>query len=52
MQAGQARALAAAHTIQRGAAVVEADENELVYEITSNCLSERTTTTHPFPSLI
>ena len=34
IQAGQAQALAAAHTIQRGAAVIEADENELVYEIT------------------
>jgi hypothetical protein len=34
MRAGQARALAAAHAVQRGAAVVEANEDKLVYEIT------------------
>jgi len=34
IRAGRARALAAARAIQRGAAVVEADEDELVYEIT------------------
>jgi hypothetical protein len=33
IRAGRARALAAAHVVQRGAAVVEANENELVYEI-------------------
>ena len=34
IQAGQARALAAAHAVQRGAALVEANEDELVYKIT------------------
>ena len=34
IRAGRARALAAAHVVQQGAAVIEADENELVYEIT------------------
>ena len=34
IQVGRARALAAAHAVQQGAAVIEADENELVYEIT------------------
>jgi hypothetical protein len=36
IQAGRARALAAAHAVQGGAALVEANENELVYEITSD----------------
>ncbi len=34
IQAGQARALVAAHVVQQGAGVVEADEDELVYDIT------------------
>ena len=34
IRVGRARALAAAHAVQQGAAVVEADEDELVYEIT------------------
>ena len=34
IQAGQARALAAAHAVQHGAALVEANEDELVYKIT------------------
>ena len=59
IQAGRARALAAAHAVQQGAALVEANENELVYVITFNVpdkgllqlpLEERTETTHPFPS--
>jgi hypothetical protein len=33
-RSARARALAAAHAVQRGAALVEADENKLVYEIT------------------
>ena len=60
IRAGRAQALAAAHAVQRGAAVIEADENELVYEITfdiqtkgfSKCLLGRTETTHPFRSLL
>ena len=34
IQAGRARALVAARVVQRGAAVIEADEDKLVYEIT------------------
>ena len=34
IRAGQARAFTAAHMVQRGAVVDEADEDELVYEIT------------------
>jgi hypothetical protein len=34
IRAGRVRALTAAHGVQRGAAVIEADEDELVYEIT------------------
>ena len=36
IQVGRARALAAAHAVRRGAALIEADEDELVYEITFN----------------
>ena len=61
IQAGRAQALAAAHAVQQGAALVEANENELVYVITFDVpdkgllqlpLEERTETTHPFPSLL
>ena len=34
IRAGRARALAAAHVVQQGAALVEADEDKLMYEIT------------------
>ena len=61
IQAGQARALVAAHAVQQGAALVEANENEneLVYVITFKVpdkgllqlpLEERTETTHSFLS--
>jgi len=40
IQAGRAQALAAAHVVQRGAAVIEADEDELAYEITFNVPDE------------
>jgi hypothetical protein len=34
IRAGRAQALAAARAVQRGAAVIDADEDEIVYEIT------------------
>ena len=40
IQAGRAQALAAAHVVQQGAVVIEADEDELVYEITFNVPDE------------
>ena len=59
IQVGRARALAAAHAVQQGAALVEANKNELVYIITFDVpdkgllqlpLEERTETTHSFLS--
>ena len=41
IRAGQARALAAAHVVQQGAAVIEADEDKLVYEITFDVPDKR-----------
>ena len=41
IRAGQARALAAAHAVQQGAAVIEADENKLVYKITFDIPDKR-----------
>jgi hypothetical protein len=41
IRAGRAQALAAAHAVQRGAAVIETNENELVYEIMFDIPDER-----------
>ncbi len=41
IRAGQAQALAAAHAVQQGAALIEANDDELVYKITFDITDER-----------